>query len=75
MFNIGTRCGIPIQLDPREIGAVAGRPLEVQYAAARGFDVPVNILDAGAARGELGWRASTPLSEGLRRTYEWMRRK
>jgi UDP-glucose 4-epimerase len=75
VFNIGSGAGVSLNQLAREIGAVAGRPLEVQYAAARGFDVPVNILDAGAARGELGWRASTPLSEGLRRTYEWMRRK
>lgn len=75
VFNIGSGVGVSLNQLVRDIGAVAGRTLEVQYAPGRGFDVPANVLDASAARAELGWRASTPLSEGLRRTYEWMRRK
>jgi dTDP-glucose 4,6-dehydratase len=37
------------------------------------LDVPVNVLDASLAERHLGWRASTPLAEGLRRTCEWLR--
>jgi UDP-glucose 4-epimerase len=46
----------------------------VEYTPGRGFDVPVNVLDIRLAREKLGWSPQMPLAEGLRRTYEWMRR-
>jgi UDP-glucose 4-epimerase len=57
-----------------EIARAIGRRPAVEYTPARRFDVPVNVLDASLARRQLGWSASTPLAEGLRRTYDWMRR-
>jgi nucleoside-diphosphate-sugar epimerase len=32
------------------------------------------VLDASLARKHLGWSAAMPLAEGLRRTYDWMRK-
>ncbi|MCM0083332.1 SDR family NAD(P)-dependent oxidoreductase [Geomonas sp. Red32] len=43
-----------------EFGAVADRPLEAPHWA-----------DAGRTASLIGWRATTPLEEGLRRTVEW----
>ena len=73
-FNIGSGVGVSLNQLLEEIGALVGRPLAVEYAPARGFDVPANILDCSLARRLLGWQARTRLAEGLRRTYEWMRR-
>lgn len=74
IFNIGSGVGVSLNQLLEEIGALVGRPLAVEYAPARGFDVPANILDCSLARRLLGWQARTRLAEGLRRTYEWMRR-
>lgn len=74
VFNIGSGVGVSLNELAREVGRAAGRELEVRYAPGRGFDVPANVLDASAAREELGWRPATPLAEGLQRTWEWMRR-
>jgi UDP-glucose 4-epimerase len=56
-----------------EIEQLLGRPVKVEHSEARVLDVPVNVLDASLAERLLGWRASTPLREGLRRTCEWLR--
>jgi len=74
VFNIGSGIGVSLNELVREIGKIVGRAPEVRYAPGRGFDVPANVLDATAAREQLGWRPSTSLPEGLRRTYEWVRR-
>ncbi|MCD6040999.1 MAG: NAD-dependent epimerase [Burkholderiales bacterium] len=70
VFNIGSGVGVSLNELVREIGKIVGRTLEVRYAPGRGFDVPANVLDATAAREQLGWRPSTSLPEGLRRTYD-----
>jgi UDP-glucose 4-epimerase len=72
-FNIGSGIGTSLNQLIKEIEALAGRKLDVQYGASRGFDVPANILSTALARRQLGWEASTTLAEGLRRTYDWMR--
>jgi UDP-glucose 4-epimerase len=44
-------------------GAVPERPLE-----------QVRVADVASTAARLGWRARTPLAEGLRRTVDWYRR-
>lgn len=73
VFNIGSGKGISLNELVAEIGNLLGRPVKVEHSAARPVDVPVNVLDSSLAARHLGWRASTPLSEGLRRTCEWLR--
>src|ERR1700694_1297380 len=73
IFNIGSGLGVSLNELVRDIQTLVGHPLAVEYTAARSLDVPVNILDASLARQHLGWSPSTPLAEGLRHTYEWMR--
>ena len=72
IFNIGSGIGVGLNQLIREIGVVLGRAPEVEYGAARNFDVPANVLDASLAGRLLGWQADTPLVEGLRRTRNWM---
>lgn len=73
VFNIGSGVGTSLIELIKEIEALLGHAVPVEYAAARALDVPANVLDASLARRHLGWRASTPLGEGLRRTCEWLR--
>ena len=74
VFNIGSGRGVSLNQLIEEIGKLVGRAPAVEYTPARRFDVPANVLDTSLARRHLGWSADTPLAEGLRRTYEWMRR-
>jgi UDP-glucose 4-epimerase len=73
IFNIGSGIGVSLNQLVAEIQNVLGRPMKVEYAEPRAVDVPVNVLDCARARRHLGWSASTPLDEGLRRTCEWLR--
>jgi UDP-glucose 4-epimerase len=41
-----------------------------EFAPARTGEIDRSCLDASRARELLGWRASTPLTEGLRKTYD-----
>lgn len=40
---------------------------------ARGFDVPINILDSSRLRNETGWQATINFEEGIRRTVQWLK--
>ena len=74
VFNIGSGAGVSLNQLLAEIQAVTGRAPAVEYAPARDFDVPANVLDCSLAGRALGWRAETTLAQGLRRTHEWMQR-
>ena len=74
VFNIGSGTGISLNRLVDEIAGVVGARPAVDYTPARRFDVPANVLDASLARRVLGWQATTPLGEGLRRAWEWVRR-
>ena len=73
IFNIGSGMGTSLNQLVAEIEKLLGRSVKVDHTGSRAVDVPVNVLDASLAERQLGWRASTPLGEGLRRTCEWLR--
>src|SRR5574341_220964 len=73
IFNIGSGKGASLNELVAEIEKLLKRRVKVEHGAPRALDVPVNVLDASLAERHLGWRASTPLGEGLRRTCEWLR--
>ena len=73
IFNIGSGKGTSLKELVAAIGQLLGREIKVEHSSGRAVDVPSNVLDASLAARHLGWRASTPLSEGLRRTCEWLR--
>ncbi len=73
IFNIGSGKGTSLNQLVAEIEKLLGRPVKVNHAATRNLDVPANVLDPALARRHLEWSATTPLDEGLRRTYEWLR--
>jgi UDP-glucose 4-epimerase len=73
LFNIGSGIGVSLNELVAEIRKLIGLEIKVEHSAARTVDVPVNVLDCTRARRHLGWKASTPLNEGLRKTCEWLR--
>ena len=73
VFNIGSGKGTSLNELVAEIGKLLDRPVRVEHTDSRPVDVPVNVLDSSLAARHLGWRASTLLGEGLRRTFEWLR--
>lgn len=72
VFNIGS--GIPTTLLElvNAIEAVTGKQAAIEFMPARSLDVPVNVLDIGRARIELGWNPAIGLREGLTRTKAWI---
>jgi UDP-glucose 4-epimerase len=74
IFNIGSGHGVSLNELVQAIGEVIGQRPAVEYTPGRRFDVPVNVLDITRAQHELGWRPRMQLTDGLRRTYDWMRR-
>lgn len=74
VFNIGSGHGLSVEDLLNAIGALMGRPVRRRYASSRPFDVPVNVLDITRATRVLGWQPRVSFIEGLRRTWEWIRR-
>jgi UDP-glucose 4-epimerase len=73
IYNIGSGLGVSLNQLVKEIEALLGRAVAVEYSAPRTLDVPANVLDCSLARRHLAWSARTPLAEGLRLTYASMR--
>jgi UDP-glucose 4-epimerase len=73
IFNIGSGKGASLNQLVAQIEKLLGRRVKVKHSPPRALDVPANVLDSSLAERLLGWRASTALDEGLRRTCEWLR--
>ena len=55
------------------IREVTGDDPPVRFTPARRLDVPISRLDIGRAKSELGWMPTTPLREGIAKTWEWVK--
>jgi UDP-glucose 4-epimerase len=53
--------------------ADSGYQIQVNNLPERAFDVSANILDSTKLSKHTGWQCEVELSEGLLRTYEWLR--
>jgi len=74
VFNVGTGLATSV-LELYELcRRVAGSELEPEQAEARLGELQRNVLDASRAERELGWRPQVGLDEGLRLTFESLRR-
>ena len=65
VFNVGTGQGHSILDILQRLERFAGGKLNVCFRPARGFDVPVVILDVALAHKELGWSPSVGFDDGL----------
>ena len=73
VFNVGTGVGtsvLALYEACREVAATGGEPVHEQ---ARAGELQRSVLDPELAARELGFRAGTSLSDGLRATWKWIR--
>jgi UDP-glucose 4-epimerase len=70
-FNLEGREKISIRAMVESIGTTLGRPVDVTYIPARTGDYGGREISAAKAERVLGWRATVPFAEGLRRYVDW----
>ena len=69
VLNIGSDQGCSLRELLETLGVATQRRLAVRYLPGLPFDVPVNVLDIGAARAALQWEPTTDLATGLQKTW------
>src|SRR3982074_1020317 len=72
LVNIGTGKDITIAEFARVVAATVGYTGEISFDARRPDGTPQKLLDVSRLA-KLGWRATMPLQDGLRLTYEAFR--
>lgn len=68
-YNVGTGTETTVLELARILRGVSGSEIEPVRAPARTGEVQRSVIDPAAAERDLGWRAATPLAEGLRTTF------
>jgi UDP-glucose 4-epimerase len=68
-YNVGTGVATSVLDLYRLCARAAGVDREPSVAAARPGDLLRSVIDASRAERDLGWRAETPLADGLSRTW------
>lgn len=69
-LNLGTGVDITIRELAETVAKVAGWSGGFSYDASKPDGMPRKVMDVSRATA-LGWRASTPFEEGMRRAYDW----
>uniref|UniRef100_A0A7C4RPI4 NAD-dependent epimerase/dehydratase family protein n=1 Tax=Desulfatirhabdium butyrativorans TaxID=340467 RepID=A0A7C4RPI4_9BACT len=72
VYNIGSGTALSLNDMLEWIRRVTGKRPIVRYEPERTLDVPINCLDIGRAKRELGWMPKVGLQEGLERTWAWL---
>jgi UDP-glucose 4-epimerase len=67
-YNVGTGVETSVLELGKLIGEACDRPFEPEMAPPRAGEVQRIAIDSGRATTDLGWRAQTPLVDGLRET-------
>lgn len=71
-YNIGSGQGHSINAILETVSALGVGRLQTNYRPARSVDVRAVVLDNGRAAAALDWRPRVGVSEGVRRTWDWL---
>ena len=74
VYNVGSGMGFTINQIIETIESVTGLTVHKQYREKRGFDVRKIILDCSRAEKSFGWKASEPLSSGIKKQFDWLKK-
>jgi len=74
-INVGSEERISIGDLAREIIAISGKQVEIEYDLSHPTEIWGQTLDCSKAGKLLGWRPRVPLREGLKGTYAHMMKK
>jgi len=72
-INVGSGEEVPISTIAHVIREVVGYYGAISWDTSRPNGQPRRCLDTSRARAKLKWCSSTPLLEGIRKTYEWFK--
>ncbi|NJD25011.1 MAG: NAD-dependent epimerase/dehydratase family protein [Betaproteobacteria bacterium] len=72
VFNIGSGAGQSLNQILDAIETLLGTTVRRAHLPARGFDVPISVLDISKAAEFLDWRPHTTFADGLSRTVRWL---
>jgi UDP-glucose 4-epimerase len=73
VLNVGSGRGVSLNGLISYMAEVVGEQPLVEYLPSRSLDVPVNVLNIGRAREGLAWEPRVELTEGIMRTWDWIR--
>ncbi|RFA16446.1 UDP-glucose 4-epimerase [Subtercola boreus] len=73
VFNVAGGSNISVNNVLALLGTISEKPLDVKYIDGVAGDVFRTGGSTDSIEEVLGWKASVPLEEGLRRQYEWAR--
>jgi UDP-glucose 4-epimerase len=71
VFNVGTGRAVSVRDLAETLCRILWKKPQIEFQAKRAGDITHSWADVAAAARDLGFRASTTLEEGLRRTMEW----
>jgi GDP-L-fucose synthase len=71
LVNLGSGEEISVRDLLELVGSLVGFEGAVRWDATKPDGQPRRCLDTSRALEEFGWRAKTPLRDGLRRTIQW----
>jgi UDP-glucose 4-epimerase len=74
VYNVGSGEATSVARLHELCRSIASDGHEPHYGPARAGDLKRSVLDPTRARDDLGWTPATPLEDGLRRTWAWLRR-
>ncbi len=72
VFNLGSGNGYSLNQILKACQKVSQKNIEINYKAARSFDVPVNVLSIDKIQKELDWKPLVSLEDGLQKTWDWL---
>ena len=72
IFNVGGGTGISLNQLLGYIEKIVGAKAVIQHYPVRNFDPNIIVLDTTLIRKELNWSPKISMSDGLKKTWEWM---